>query len=61
MLNWEIENWQNLNLLVKIRVKMKVFFSCHALANTGTFVMYVETVWACIFIVNIMWTVCCIL
>ena len=38
MQNRGTENWQNLNLLVKKRLKMKGFFNCHALANTGTFV-----------------------
>ena len=41
MPNWGTENWQNLN--------------CHAMANLGPFCeKYVETVGACIFIVNIM-------
>ena len=37
-INWGTENWQNLNLLVNKKLKMKGSFNCHALASTGTFV-----------------------
>ena len=35
---WGKENWQNVNLLVKKRLKIKGFFNCHAPANKGPFV-----------------------
>ena len=40
MSDWRTEKWQNINLLVIRRLKMKglIFFNCHALANTGPFV-----------------------
>ena len=38
MPNWRTENWQNLNLLVEKRLKIKGFFSCHAVGNTRPFV-----------------------
>ena len=34
----EMPNWQNVNLLVIRRLKMKGFFNCHALSNAGPFV-----------------------
>ena len=59
MPNCWTENWQNVNLLVKKRLKMKGSFRLSCPGKHLAFCdKHVETVWACIFIVNIMWTVC---
>ena len=38
MPNWGTEDWQNVKFLAVRRLKIKGFYNCHALANTGPFV-----------------------